>query len=67
MQFLPSAISPPEVEDPSASTSPAFTLSPTVTVGTWWMIVPWFERVNLARPYSSFFEPCATTIFSAST
>ena len=55
--FLPSAISPPAVEEPSASTSSAFTLSPTETIGRWWMIVPWFERMNLSSSYSSFFEP----------
>ena len=66
-QFLPSAISPSSVEEPSASTSPAFTFCPTEIVGVWWMIVPWFERMNLSSSYSSFFEPWLTTIRSAST
>ena len=65
--FLPSAISPPAVEEPSASTSPALTFSPTETIGVWWMIVPWFERMNLSSSYSSFLEPWLTTICSAST
>ena len=65
--FLPSAISPPAVEEPSASTSPSLTLSPTSTIGAWWMIVPWFERMNLSSSYSSWRDPWLTTIFSAST
>ena len=56
-QFLPRAISPPAVEEPSQSTSPAFTLSPTETIGRWWISVPWLERMNLWSVYSSFFEP----------
>ena len=66
-QFLPRAISPPSVEEPSASTSPSLTLSPAEIVGVWWMIVPWLERMNLFSSYSSFFEPRLTTIRSAST
>ena len=66
-QFLPSAISPPAVEEPSASTSPSLTLSPTSTIGRWWMIVPWLERMNLWSGYSSFFEPVVTTTRSEST
>ena len=31
------------------------------------MIVPWFERMNLSSPYSSFFEPCETMTRPAST
>jgi hypothetical protein len=34
------------VELPSASTSPALSLSPRRTIGLWWMSVPWFERMN---------------------
>ena len=45
-RFAPSASSPLSVELPSASTSPAFTLSPRRTIGLWWMSVPWFERMN---------------------
>ncbi len=67
VQFLPSAISPPAVAEPSARTSPFATFWPTETIGVWWMIVPWFERMYLSSPYSSFFEPWLTTIFSAST
>ena len=66
-QFLPSAISPPAVEEPSASTSPSFTFCPVSTIGRWWMIVPWLERMNLCSGYSSFFEPWLTTIRSEST
>ena len=66
-QFLPSAISPPAVEEPSARTSPSFTCCPLLTIGRWWMIVPWFERMNLFSGYSSFFEPWVTTICSEST
>ena len=66
-QFLPSAISPPEVDEPSASTSPALTLSPRLTIGRWWMIVPWFERMNLWSGYSSRFEPWLMVMRSAST
>ena len=58
-QFLPRAISPPAVEEPSASTSPSFTFWPVLTIGRWWMIVPWLERMNLCSGYSSFFEPLA--------
>ena len=66
-QFLPSAISPPAVEEPSASASPALTFWPTERSGIWWMIVPWLERMNLFSSYSSFFEPWLTMIRSAST
>src|ERR1041384_4089013 len=66
-QFLPRAISPPAVEEPSASTSPFFTFCPLETIGRWWMIVPWLERMNLCSGYSSFFEPAVTTIDSEST
>ena len=32
--------------------APATTLSPSFTIGLWWMSVPWFERMNLIRsPY----------------
>ena len=66
-QFLPRAISPPPVEEPSASTSPSFTFWPVLTIGRWWMIVPWFERVNLSSLYSSLTELLLTTMRSAST
>ena len=62
-QFLPSASSPLRVEEPSASASPALTLSPTETSGFWWMIVPWLERMYLWSGYSAL----STTIRSAST
>ena len=38
-----------------------------LTIARWWVIVPWFERMNLSSGYSSRFEPWVTTIFSAST
>ena len=37
------------VEGPSAITSPAFTRSPTTTIGRWLMHVFWFERWYLTR------------------
>ncbi len=46
IRFLPSAISPSLVEDPSASTAPASTSSPVAISGFWWMSVPWLERMN---------------------
>ena len=52
MRFLPSAISPESVAEPSASTSPACTVWPVVTRGLWWMSVPWLERMNFCRSYS---------------
>ena len=52
-RFLPSASSPPSVEEPSASTSPLATLSPSFTTGFWWISVPWFERMNFVSAYSS--------------
>ena len=54
IRFLPSAISPWSVEEPSASTSPAFTFWPVVTSGFWWISVPWLERMNFCSSYSSF-------------
>ena len=68
IRFLPSAISPRSVEEPSASTSPALTFWPVVTRGLWWIRVPWLERMNFCSSYSSLLpvEPC-TTIWSAST
>ena len=48
-RFAPSASSPWSVEEPSASTEPATTLSPSFTIGLWWISVPWFERMNLIR------------------
>ena len=59
-RFAPSASSPWSVEEPSASTAPATTLSPSFTIGLWWMSVPWFERMNLIRSYSSR-EPLPST------
>ena len=41
------------MDEPSASTSPAFTLSPSFTIGRWWMSVPWFDRMNFTRSYES--------------
>ena len=55
------------VELPSASTCSAFTFSPRPTIGFWWVSVPWFERMNLVRWYSSLPSFDSTTIFSAST
>ena len=34
------------IAGPSAITSPAFTRSPTMTIGFWFMHVFWFERWN---------------------
>ena len=42
----------PTVEEPSASTSPSFTLSPTRTSGRWSISVPWLERMNLCSSCS---------------
>ncbi len=58
-RFLPSAISPWSVEEPSARTSPALTVSPTFTRGFWWISVPWLERANLCSSYSSLPSPCS--------
>ena len=68
IRFLPSAISPLSVEEPSASTSPDLTFWPVFTRGLWWISVPWLERMNFCSSYSSFLppEPC-TTIWLAST
>src|ERR1039457_4808207 len=68
IRFLPNAISPLSVEEPSASTSPALTFWPVFTRGLWWISVPWLERMNFCSSYSSVLppEPC-TTISSAST
>ena len=67
-QFLPSAISPPSVEEPSASTSPFVDLvAERRRRGFWWMSVPWFERMNLVSGYSSRVPLPSTTICSAST
>ena len=52
-RFAPSASSPWSVDEPSASTAPASTLSPWRTIGRWWISVPWFERMNFVRSYSS--------------
>ena len=51
--FLPNANSPLSVDGPSLITSPASTLSPFLTIGLWFEHVPWFERLNLIRLYSS--------------
>ena len=45
--FLPRAISPLEVEGPSAITSPFSTRWPALTMGRWLMQVVWLERMNL--------------------
>ena len=45
-RFAPSASSPFDVDEPSASTSLALTRSPSSTIGFWWISVPWFERMN---------------------
>ena len=66
-RFAPSASSPPSVEEPSASTSPLRTLSPSLTTGFWWISVPWFERMNFVSGYSSRVPLPSTTIRSAST
>ena len=65
--FLPSASSPPPVEEPSASSAPLATFSPGVTRGFWWMRVPWFERMNFSSGYSSLPEPVSITTRVAST
>ena len=68
IRFLPSAISPLSVEEPSASTSPALTFWPVVTSGLWWISVPWLERMYFCSSYSSFLPSLpTTTIWSAST
>ena len=66
-RLAPSASSPPSVDDPSASTVPFATLSPSFTTGFWWISVPWFERMNFVRLYSSRVPLPSTTIVSAST
>ena len=50
---MPSAISPMSLAEPSASTSPAATSVPTLTIGFWWISVPWLERMNFCSGYSS--------------
>ena len=69
IRFLPSAISPWSVADPSESRSPSLTVWPVLTVGLWWMSVPWLERMNFCSSYSCFLPPPvgATTIRLAST
>ncbi len=52
-RFLPRAISPLSVAEPSASTWPALTSWPTFTRGFWWISVPWLERMNFCSSYSS--------------
>ena len=49
---------PISVDGPSASTSPAATFMPSARAGVWLMQVPWLERMNLGRWYSSS-EPSA--------
>ena len=66
-RLAPSASSPRSVEEPSARTSPFCTLSPSFTTGFWWMSVPWLERMNLVRLYSSRLPRPSTTMRSAST
>ena len=66
-RLAPSASSPPSVDEPSASTVPFATLSPSFTTGFWWISVPWFERMNFVRLYSSRVPLPSTTIVSAST
>ena len=66
-RFLPSAISPMSLAEPSASTSPAATLVPTLTIGFWWISVPWLERMNFCSGYSSWPSLVSTRICSAST
>ena len=66
-RLAPSASSPPSVELPSASTWPVLTFSFMPTTGFWWISVPWFERMNLVRLYSSREPRPSITIFSAST
>ena len=65
-RFAPSASSPWSVEEPSARTAPATTLSPSLTIGLWWISVPWFERMNLIRSYSSRVPLPSTTMCVAS-
>ena len=68
IRFLPRAISPLSEAEPSASTSPALTVWPLLISGFWWISVPWLERMNFCRSYSS--RPPSslrTTIRSAST
>ena len=67
IRLAPSASSPPSVEEPSASTCCALTLSPSPTTGFWWIRVPWFERMNFVSAYSSREPLPSMTIFSAST
>ena len=47
--FLPSEISPFEVEGPSAMISPFLTFSPIETMGFWLIQVDWLERRNLIK------------------
>ena len=61
-RLAPSASSPPSVDDPSASTAPFTTLSPSFTIGFWWISVPWFERMNFVSVYSSRVPLPSTTI-----
>ena len=51
--FLPNAISPWSVDGPSAITWPFSTFSPLLTIGLWFIQVPWFERLNLSNLYLS--------------
>ena len=66
-QFLPSASSPLSVDEPSASTWPFLTFSPTSTSGFWWISVPWFERMYFWSSCSSLPSLVSTTMRSAST
>ena len=67
IRFLPSAISPLSVEEPSARTSPSATSWPAFTSGFWWISVPWLERMNFCSSYSSRPSLAVTTMRSAST
>ena len=67
IRFLPRAISPWSVAEPSARTSPALTLCPVSTRGLWWMSVPWLERMNFCSSYSSRPSLVSIVIESAST
>ena len=66
-RFLPRAISPLSVAEPSASTWPALTSWPAFTRGFWWISVPWLERMNFCSSYSSRPSAVATTIRVEST
>ena len=62
--FLPRAISPLLVDAPSAKMSPFSTLSPTNTIGRWFIQLPWLLRANLITLYSSLWpSSLRTTIF----